>query len=226
MEVGEKMKRAMTEDAKTAKAKLILNKAYELYLESNFTELKMIDIARSAGVSKGTLFNYFKTKEILFMEMLFREYDKRIFQLEERILSYHEMTYNEFKVFFLKEMEELLEPSSAYIRLNAIKNSILEKNIDYETAMKDKVNLHHQMMRISKLLSERVAILTPEDVLDLYVVQNVIIIGYYNMTQMPDDLKKMIDDHGLEGFAIDYSRSSLRTMETYLEGLYNRKKNT
>jgi AcrR family transcriptional regulator len=219
------MKRAMTENAKTEKAKLILDTAYELYKKSTFDEIKMSDIAKAANVSKGTLFFYYGTKEILFMGILFLEYEKRYQNFANLILSLETMTYEEFKTLFLTEMESILDQDSILIRLSAIKNTILEKNIDYDTAIKASMGLYASLEKIVNLLTERVEYLTVESSFDLLLAQNAIIVGYVNMASIPDVLRKVIDDNDdLKGFRIDFRKNALIVMEYYLDGLYGRQK--
>jgi AcrR family transcriptional regulator len=218
------MKRAMTESAKAEKAKLILDTAYELYKKSTFDEIKMSDIAKAANVSKGTLFIYYSTKEILFMEMLFLEYEKRYLNLENLILSLETMTYEEFKTLFLSEMESILDQDSVLIRLSAIKNTILEKNIDYDTAIKASMGLYASLEKIVRLLTERVEYLTVESSFDLLLAQNAIIVGYVNMASIPEVLRNVIEDNDLKGFRLDFKKNALIAMEYYLDGLYDRQK--
>ncbi len=80
------MRRAMTDSAKAEKAKFILDAAYELYKKSTFEDIKMSDIAKAANVSKGTLFYYYSTKETLFIEIMFMEYEKRFNHFEDLLL--------------------------------------------------------------------------------------------------------------------------------------------
>ncbi|WP_144415305.1 TetR family transcriptional regulator [Paenibacillus durus] len=218
------MKRAMTESAKAEKAKLILDTAYELFKKSTFNDIKMMDIAKAANVSKGTLFNYYSTKEVLFMEMLYIEYGKHLNNLMNLISQYETMSHEDFKHFFLSWMESILDPDSVLIRLNAIKNTILEKNIDYETAIKDKVDMYAFLEKIGEMLAERVEYLTAEASIDLLMAQNAMIVGYVNMASVPDVIRKAIDDNELEGFKVDFNKSALAAMEYYLDGLYVKKK--
>eukprot|EP01037_Dinobryon_pediforme_P018572 gene18572-18857_t len=64
------------------KRQQILNGAREIFMRDGFDAASMNDITRAAGVSKGTVYAYFRSKEILF-ESLIRE-DRR--QYLERIL--------------------------------------------------------------------------------------------------------------------------------------------
>ena len=47
--------------------------ASQVFLEKGFDAASMNDIARAAGVSKGTLYVYFANKEQLFVELISTE---------------------------------------------------------------------------------------------------------------------------------------------------------
>lgn len=57
------------------KARQILDGAREVFLRDGFDSASMNDIARAAGVSKGTLYAYFQSKDLLFAEMI--RHDRR-----------------------------------------------------------------------------------------------------------------------------------------------------
>ncbi|WP_237497277.1 TetR/AcrR family transcriptional regulator [Lysinibacillus sp. HST-98] len=50
---------------KKIKRSTILNAAIKLYSENGFAETKVAEIAKEAGVSFGTVFTYFESKEAL-----------------------------------------------------------------------------------------------------------------------------------------------------------------
>ena len=58
----------MTETNKK-KRQLIIDTAARLFRASSFKDIKMIDVAKAAGMAKGTVFLYFKTKEEVFLEL-------------------------------------------------------------------------------------------------------------------------------------------------------------
>ena len=58
-------KRARTEQAKQARAQAILEKAKEMLLTTSYEQIKMADLAKSLGLSNGTLYVYFPNKEAL-----------------------------------------------------------------------------------------------------------------------------------------------------------------
>lgn len=72
-------------DEETAKLRQILGGAREVFLRLGFDGASMGDIARAAGVSKGTLYVYFENKAELFSALIAAERKdaKRRFGLEE-----------------------------------------------------------------------------------------------------------------------------------------------
>ncbi len=64
------MKRARTEEAKDARRQVLLDAALDEFFERGFTAARTHDIAERAGLSKGTLYLYFDSKEALFSELI------------------------------------------------------------------------------------------------------------------------------------------------------------
>jgi Transcriptional regulator len=220
---GEGMKRrAMTDRAKADKAQSIVNVAYELYKEKSFEAIKMSDIAKVAGVSKGTLFLYYKTKESLFIEIMFQEYEKRFARFENMLLPLETMTIESFKVLFLGEMESILDQDSVFVRLTAIKSTVLEKNVDYETMVKVSVGLFSLLEKIVQLLTIKLPVLTTESFFELLQAQNAIIIGYANTASLPIAMHQVLGDHKLGGYTVSFKTHALLAMEYYIDGLIKR----
>ena len=55
---------------KEQKRELILDTAFELILEKGYSNTKIIDIAQKAGIGKGTVYEYFESKEALVLELV------------------------------------------------------------------------------------------------------------------------------------------------------------
>ena len=49
---------------------MILEKAFELFRKNGYTDTKVEDITKKLGISKGSFYTYFKTKEELLCELL------------------------------------------------------------------------------------------------------------------------------------------------------------
>lgn len=55
---------------KEARPEEILDAALQLFTEKGFSATRMIDVAKAAGISKGTLYLYFDSKEAIFREVV------------------------------------------------------------------------------------------------------------------------------------------------------------
>ncbi|TNE64954.1 MAG: TetR/AcrR family transcriptional regulator [Rhodobacteraceae bacterium] len=69
MSLVEKKKRARTKAEKTDRRSFILSEAREMIDESGFDGVTMAGLAKRAGLAKGTLYLYVKTKEELFAQL-------------------------------------------------------------------------------------------------------------------------------------------------------------
>ena len=55
---------------KKQKKRKILVKAFELFRKNGYMDTKVEDITKALGISKGSFYTYFKTKEELLCELL------------------------------------------------------------------------------------------------------------------------------------------------------------
>lgn len=66
----------------------ILSAALELFTEKGFAATRMDDVAKLAGISKGTLYNYFESKESIFHAVVQELIAPQIEAFESMIASY------------------------------------------------------------------------------------------------------------------------------------------
>lgn len=67
------------------KLELILDAAYDLFGSDGFYETKISDIAHQAGIAKGTVYLYFKSKEELFMAVTRRDCENFLDGLDTKL---------------------------------------------------------------------------------------------------------------------------------------------
>lgn len=78
----------ISEERMEARKKLILESAFYVFSEKGFTQASMEDIVKHSGISKGGLYNYFKSKEEIFLaiaEQRFHIRNQRIIDMPEGI---------------------------------------------------------------------------------------------------------------------------------------------
>ena len=74
---------------KEARPEEILEAALELFTEKGYTATRMDDVARQAGISKGTLYLYFNNKEAIFHSVIQEMVTPKLQQVED-IAKQHE----------------------------------------------------------------------------------------------------------------------------------------
>ena len=89
---------------------LILNAALELFAQEGFAEASMQSIAKKAGVSKGNLYNYFESKQILLEGVL----KHGLHQLSEV------MTASSFELLTEEDFESAIRGNFELIRSNQV----------------------------------------------------------------------------------------------------------
>ncbi len=86
-----------------ARPEEILDAAFQVFGEAGFARTRVEDVARRAGVSKGTLYLYFDSKETLFREMVRAKIIPCVVQGEE-LLATHDGTARELLVLLVRRM--------------------------------------------------------------------------------------------------------------------------
>src|SRR5918912_1067918 len=102
-ENGSAMRTNTTAQYKAELKERIIQSAIENFAKNGFDKTRMEDIAASAGLAKGTLYLYFKSKEDLFFALCehnleqLRNQLSKLFNKKENILSDAERFYDEYQ---------------------------------------------------------------------------------------------------------------------------------
>ncbi len=144
----------VTNEIKYSKRELILDTAATLFSEYGFHEVNMEMVARKAGIAKGTIYNYFKSKDEIYFEINLSRLSSLIFELDKKFKSQESviedlrgfvihvfmflMKYKDFFLIFqrtrlrkkLKENSQIDEKITRLkVMLYQILNEGVEKNI-------------------------------------------------------------------------------------------------
>lgn len=210
-------KRAMTEEAKAAKANLILDQAASWFLTMDYEKIRMADLAKEMGMSNGILYVYFKTKETLFLCLLWREYKKRLDFLEEATRTKRVTCFEDVKELFLAELEYLVDHNPLYIELESRRAVIFEKNTDIQTLFKMKKWLLDRLEVWTHELS-RICPLSKHQLINIFVMEAAIITGCRLETDISAEMTKRIEAAGAFGTHRDFKEAVLDGVRYYLDG--------
>ncbi|CAG9619939.1 TetR/AcrR family transcriptional regulator [Sutcliffiella rhizosphaerae] len=79
---------AVTEEYKKKKKKQILESALFCFAEKGFQVATIDDIVRHSGISKGAIYNYFKSKEDIYIELLNENSNKSFEKLRDKLATF------------------------------------------------------------------------------------------------------------------------------------------
>lgn len=212
------MARAMTEEAKKEKSEFILNSAFKLYENTTFKTFKMDELAKECNVSKGILFKYFRSKEMLFLSMLDKEYEKMMLAIKRDFEEVSVVNKDNLKEILLRETDNLYKPNSPLIRLNMIKGSILEQNIDYEFAKEQKLKFTKLMGTVMMGIMSKLDGITAEEFSRVFSVQGSLLFGFLHSVTSSKVMKQVIDDCNLTQYEIDPIKETKESLEIFIDG--------
>lgn len=104
---------------KSKKRQLIMEAALQVFVEHGYEKTKIIDVARTAGIGKGTVYEYFESKEALFCCIL-EEYCEYYKEGVRKILSDLKDTGCQEKLLSVIRMEEELKDQVHLKSLNPV----------------------------------------------------------------------------------------------------------
>jgi AcrR family transcriptional regulator len=211
----------MTDEAKAAKAQSILDKAKEMLLTTDYSEIKMADIAKAMGISNGLLFVYFKTKETLFMNLLWREYEGRLSYLKSVAQKERIESFEDIKRILLSELEFIVDNNPLYIKLNTMRTIVFEKNTDFETLYNMKKSLFGQASELTMIFSQS-GVLTQEQIIDILFIEDAIITGCKLEAALPPNVVEVISQLGMGMFRRDFKNDVIDAFSCFLDGYENK----
>lgn len=208
-------RRARDAEAKEARRQDILRTAAELHEQVDFHALTMAAIAREAGLAKGTLYLYFKTKEELFLEVFHQHLAEWFSQLRERI---GEMPAPAEPEDLGNVVAETLLARPILLRLLTLWLPTLEHNIDARTAAMSRRRLRDHMLPLGELLERKLPQLGIGDGFRVLLWVQTMIIGMYQMAHPGPAVQDALRSLDLAMFRLDLAHEISTTLATVIRG--------
>ena len=119
-----------------ARREEIINACASLYETMSFKEITIKEIGKATSFTRTSIYNYFQTKEEIFLALLQREYELWINQLQQIQAEHEQMTRLEFAqalAHSLEERENMLKIMSMN-HYDMEENSRMERLVDFKVA--------------------------------------------------------------------------------------------
>lgn len=206
----------MREDQKELRRGGILDAAWRLFGERHYAGIPVGDVAREAGLAKGTIYLYFGTKEELFLAALERQLVAWFEYLDEQLEGMRgKCGVSEVVALLCGSLEE----RPALARALAIMHGVFEQNVGFEAALRFKRTLLSRLVRTGALLEECLPLLGAGDGLKALLRAHALIVGLWQLSDPPPAGLRAAEEPGMEGFRVDFAGEFSETMKALLRGM-------
>ncbi|MCU5003610.1 MULTISPECIES: TetR/AcrR family transcriptional regulator [Bacillus] len=207
----------MTVGEKAKKSKKIAEAALSLFETKSFNDISMAEIAKKAGVAKGTLFNYYETKESIFMDLLLTGYQEYFSTLNQKIADKGSLTIAELKQLLLEETKILVQQHTILVRLNALREPVLEGHANMNQTLIGRKKLNKITSQLGQTIANKIENIIPQEASRLFIIQSAIISGLLNMANL-DEFNHQSLNQEFEAFQFNLEEEAIKAFEFYLNG--------
>lgn len=209
------LKRAIKEKDKLKRKEKILDIARDLFEKNDGTLPTISEIAKKAGLSKGSVYLYFKTKNEIFLSLYMNQ-----------VKMWHDSIATA-----LKEHKGEITPSdyaslvSHYVIRNplvlkmwGVINGFFDGTTDEEMFIDFKTQLAELMNEQSKMISKFFPGLPTDQWINIQVKIYALIFGLWQVFYSPTQVKKLLRETNVNLFELDFSKSVVDSVTTFLTG--------
>ena len=205
-------RRATNPGAKEARGQQILVATAELLERWSYSDITMDRIAHRAGVAKGTLYLYFRTKEALFLSL----YEERLgtwYTELQALADYGAGTVEPAAA--ARTIASTLAARPILIHLHGLLHSTMGLNIDLETMVAFRRRQYGKILTLVSALARRIENLSDSRALRFLIQLEAVVGGLSWAAFPPPPLQKAFDNSELEVFQIKFE-DELREIVTAL----------
>jgi AcrR family transcriptional regulator len=211
-------RRAIAPEDKSEKRAAIVNAVHELARRDLSASYSVEQLARKAGLAKGTVYLYFKTRE----EMLLAVHEKHsheLFDVVERALGAADATAEKVVRAGLR----YLKGHPEFYPLAANCRSMLDKNVGTEAAFAFKVGIGKRLVPLGGRIEELYAGLRPGEGAVLLINSYALIVGLWQLADPPLSLRPVMDRPEMQLFRLDFEKQLTAALLDLWEAAARRK---
>ena len=133
-----------------ARKEEIINACEKLYQTMSFKDITLKEIGKETSFSRTSIYNYYQTKEEIFLALLKREYDSWIEQLNEATESKDAMSDDEIADVLARTLDE----HKQLLKIMSMNHYDLEENSRMELLVEFKVSYGNALKAVMAMLAK------------------------------------------------------------------------
>lgn len=189
-----------SEELTNARKDEIINACASLYKTMGFKDITIRDIGAETSFTRTAIYNYFQTKEEIFLALLQREHEAWISNLEEITREHETMTIGDFS----DAIAGSLEKRGCMLKLMSMNLYDMEGNSRMDNLVAFKVVYAQALRSVSSCLEKFFPQMTPGDIQEFLYVFFPFLFGVYPYTTATDKQKE-----AMELAHVDYAQYSV-----------------
>jgi AcrR family transcriptional regulator len=207
--------RAIRREQKEERISAILKAAAELYETRDFENVHMGAIADRVGLAKASLYEYFSTKDDVFLALAAREVESWASDVESRLERLRRPDADRIAV----ALTAALRGQARLLRLRLTVRNIVERRSTTRAVVDFNRSFFACLQRAAAALNAACPQLTPEEVTEFCIQHQAVNAGLWFMTHPLKKLGRSSDLPGLQSINFDFFGLFERTIHQILHGL-------
>ncbi len=203
--------RAIDDQDKAARKNSILEAARQLFLEDPSQLPSVITISRAAGLAKGTVYLYFKTKEEIFLTIL-EQYYKDLLQRLEAVATSDGHQGKPLIMKLADTVADFVKLHPDYLPLNAMTTSVLEQNVEVSRIIQFKQALFDALSTLGPQLQIKLPHLSADQCRQLLMQTNALTLGLWQMQALPSDIRSALPEIQLRTLVPEFESTLKQAM--------------
>ena len=140
----------VSQEFSTSRREEIISACEKLYQTMNFKDITIIEIGKITSFTRTSIYNYFNTKEEIFLALHQKEYELWIDELEKIISDNETLTREEFAALLAKSLENRLQ----LLKLMSMNHFDMEMNSRQENLIEFKKVYGQSLATVKKCLDK------------------------------------------------------------------------
>ena len=171
----------------------IINACEQLYRTMSFREITLKEIGSITSFSRPTIYNYFETKEEIFLALFKREYDR----WNEQLSAIHDHNEQLTKAQLAEQIAQSLAERQQLLKLLAMNNYDMEANSRQEMLASFKQSYGESLHRVRMLLEKFCPDMSVQDIQNFIYTFFPFMFGIYPYTAVTEKQKTAMEEAGI-----------------------------
>ena len=171
----------------------IVDACEQLYQTTSFREITLKEISKITSFSRPTIYNYFETKEEIFLALFKREYDR----WKEDLQSINEENERLTKAQLAEKIAQSLAGRDQLLKLLSMNNFDMEANSRQEFLTSFKESYGGSLRRMSRLLTKFCPDMSVSDIQNFIYIFFPFMFGIYPYTEVTEKQRTAMEEAGI-----------------------------